>query len=103
MIKHIVMWKLKDQAAGLNREQIARKIKTDLEALVEVIPAIYHLEVGINVIPSDAAFDVGLYSEFESWENLKVYLAHPEHQNVVTFVREVITTRHVVDYDDLAE
>jgi len=101
MIKHIVMWKLKEEAAGLNREQIAAKIKTDLEALNDLIPAIYHLEVGINVIPSDAAFDVSLYSEFSTWEDLKVYMAHPEHQKVVAFVREVVTARHVVDYEDL--
>ena len=98
MIKHIVMWKLKDEAAGLNKEQIAGKIKHDLEALRDVIPAILHIEVGINVIPSAAAFDLGLYSIFASVDDLNTYIAHPAHQTVVTFIREVISDRHVVDY-----
>jgi len=99
MIKHIVMWKLKDAAEGLTKDQIARKIKTDLEALVPVIPAIGKLEVGINIIPSDAAFDVALYSEFASQADLQTYMTHPAHQAIVTFIRAVVTNRHVVDYD----
>jgi len=99
MIKHIVMWKLKENAAGLNREQIAKKMKHDLESLAGVIEAIQRIEVGINILPSDAAFDVSLYSEFASWDDLKAYLNHPEHQKVVAFVREVVANRHVVDYE----
>ena len=99
MIKHIVMWKLKETAEGLTKDQIAGKIKTDLEALVPVIPAIGQLEVGINIIPSDAAFDVALYSEFASLADLQTYVTHPAHQAVVGFVRNVVTARHVVDYE----
>jgi len=99
MIKHIVMWKLKDEAEGLKRDQIARKIKSDLEALVPVIPAIGKLEVGINIIPSDAAFDVALYSEFASQTELQAYMSHPAHQAIVGFIRSVISNRHVVDYE----
>jgi Stress responsive A/B Barrel Domain len=99
MIKHIVMWKLKDGAEGLTKDQIARKIKSDLEALVPVIPAIGKLEVGINIIPSDAAFDVALYSEFASQTELQTYMSHPAHQAIVGFIRSVITNRHVVDYE----
>lgn len=98
MIKHIVMWNVKENANGLSRPQIAAKMKHDLEALKTVIPAIGALEVGINEVPSDAACDVSLYSEFASWDDLKTYMTHPAHQKVVSFVREVITVRHVVDY-----
>ncbi len=98
MIKHIVMWKLKDEANGRTREENAHKIKSDLEALVPRIQAIGKLEVGINIVPSDAAFDVALYSEFASLEDLQAYMNHPEHQAIVGFVRSVISSRHVVDY-----
>lgn len=99
MIKHIVLWKLKEEADGLSRPQIAAKMKHDLEALVPVIPAIRHLEVGINCIPSEAAFDVALFSEFASRADLDAYMNHPAHQAVVGFVRRVVTARHVVDYE----
>lgn len=99
MIKHIVLWKLKEEADGRSRAQIAAKMKHDLEALAPVIPAIRHLEVGINIIPSEAAFDVALYSEFATRADLDTYQAHPAHQAVVGFVRSVVTARHVVDYE----
>ncbi|HMO03591.1 MAG TPA: Dabb family protein [Kiritimatiellia bacterium] len=99
MIKHIVLWKVKELADGLDRPQIAAKMKHDLEALRPVIPAIRHLEVGVNCIPSDAAFDVALYSEFDSRTDLEAYMTHPAHQAVVGFVRSVVTARHVVDYE----
>jgi hypothetical protein len=99
MIKHIVMWRIKNESDVLTKEQIGRKMKTDLEALHHVIPAIRKLEVGINCIPSDAAFDVSLYSEFNSLDDLQTYMNHSAHQKVVTFIRSVVTARNVVDYE----
>jgi len=49
MIKHIVMWKLKDFAEEANKAVNAQKIKE-----------IKHIEVGINIINSDASADVAL-------------------------------------------
>ncbi len=99
MIKHIVLWNVKEHVDGLDRPQIAAKMKHDLEALRSVIPAIHHLEVGVNCIPSDAACDVALYAEFASRSDLDTYMNHPAHQAVVGFVRSVVTARHVVDYE----
>jgi len=66
MIKHIVMWKLKDFAAGSNKNENAVKIKTELEMLKSKIPEIKKLEVGININESETAYDIVLYSEFET-------------------------------------
>jgi quinol monooxygenase YgiN len=99
MIKHIVMWKIKQDNGPDEARQIAQKIKTDLEALRNVIPAIQHLEVGLNFARSDQAADVALYSEFENMDQLKAYAEHPAHQRVVAFVRDVVTERRVVDYE----
>lgn len=99
MIKHIVMWTLKEEAHGLGREQLAERIKADLEALPPQIPGIRHLEVGINALPSDAACDLCLVSGFDSWDDLETYRLHPEHQKVVAFVKEAVASRHVVDYE----
>jgi hypothetical protein len=99
MIKHIVMWTLKEEAHGLNREQLAQKIKADLEALPPHIPELKEIEVGVNVIPGDAACDLCLISVFDSWEGLETYRVHPAHQQVVAFVKDAVTSRHVVDYE----
>jgi hypothetical protein len=98
MIKHLVMWKLKDTAEGATKEQNAQKMKTALEALKHKIPQIRHIEVGVNFLQSDAAYDVALYSEFATEEDLALYQKHPEHKSVGVFVEKVRESRVVVDY-----
>ncbi len=100
MIKHIVMWRLKDSAAGASREENAKKLKQSLEDLKDKIRDIKALEVGINFNASPAAFDVVLYSEFADREGLDSYQNHPEHLKIVDFVGEIRTDRAVVDYED---
>lgn len=100
MIKHIVMWRLKDSAAGASREENAKKLKQSLEDLKDKIRDIKALEVGINFNASPAAFDVVLYSEFADMEGLDSYQNHPEHLKIVDFVGEIRTDRAVVDYED---
>jgi hypothetical protein len=98
MIKHIVLWKLKAVAEGLSREQNAAIMKRELEALKEKIPQIKHIEVGFNIIPSDAAYDIALYSEFAGEQDLNIYQKHPEHVMIADFVAKVRESRAVVDY-----
>jgi len=99
MIKHIVMWRLKDVANDSNKRENAIKLKNELESLKEKIKEIRRMEVGINVSLSDAAFDVVLYSEFDSLEALNAYQTHPEHKKIVGFVNQIRSERCVVDYE----
>jgi len=98
MIKHLVMWKLKDFAEGATKEQNAKKMIADLEALKHTIPQIRHIEVGANFLPSDFSYDVALYSEFETEEYLALYQKHPDHKRVGVFVEKIRESRVVVDY-----
>jgi hypothetical protein len=50
MIKHIVMWKLEENAEGNTKLENAKIIKEKLEALVGIIPEIVELEVGIDIL-----------------------------------------------------
>lgn len=99
MIKHIVMWRLKDYANGASKEENAKKLKSSLESIKDEINEIKHIEVGIDINRSDAAFDVVLYSEFDSVEDLQAYQRHPEHMKIVGFVNEIRSERAVVDYE----
>ncbi|HIK09002.1 MAG TPA: Dabb family protein [Oscillatoriaceae cyanobacterium M33_DOE_052] len=99
MIKHIVMWRLKDEAAGFSMEENASQIKEMLENLKGVIPEILHLEVGMNVLASPAAYEVALYSEFASLEALAAYQRHPEHEKCKEFIGQITKERAVVDYE----
>jgi Stress responsive A/B Barrel Domain len=102
VIKHIVLWRLKDHALGASKRQNAEKLKVLLEALRDNLPEIKHLEVGVHACAADAAShsaDVALYSEFASWDDLEAYQKHPEHLKVAGFVQEIRLDRHVVDYE----
>ena len=98
MIKHIVMWKLKDSAEGASKQENIKKMKAGLEALKTKISRIKHLEVGINMVPSDAAYDVALYSEFVSEKDLDGYQKHPEHLKIADFIGKIRESRVVIDY-----
>ncbi len=97
MIKHIVMWKISAE----NKSQNAMKMKADLEALKNSIQQIGKIEVGININPSDCAYDVVLYSEFDSLEDLQIYQKHPRHMEVADFIAQIRTDRAVVDYETI--
>ncbi|MBI5519364.1 MAG: Dabb family protein [Desulfovibrio sp.] len=99
MIKHIVMWTLKDSAEGADRAANAKKMKDMLEALPGLIPCLKKLEVGVDVFAASPACDVVLYSEFATRADLDAYQVHPEHQKVVGFVKQVVAARSVLDYE----
>lgn len=95
MIVHIVMFKFKDE----NKEANIAKAKEMLMALFGKVETLNSMEVGINFTDSDRAFDLSLYSTFDTKEGLKTYAVHEEHLKVVAFIKEVTTESKVVDYE----
>ena len=100
MIKHIVMWKLKDEVNGVPKTQLVLQLKERLEGLVPLIPEIQYLEVGLNFKESPAAKDVALYTKFNSMDDLQTYQDHPDHQEVAAFLKDIVEERAVVDYQE---
>jgi hypothetical protein len=102
VIKHIVMWKLKDPAAageGATKTENAQKVKASFEGLNGRIKGMRVLEVGTKITNSPAAYDVALYSEFDTIEDLKNYQSHPAHSKAGEIVGKVAYDRRVVDYE----
>lgn len=95
MIRHIVFWNLKDEAAGGTKEQNAAIIKERLEGLVGQIEGLRRLEVGRNLVAG--GYDLCLYSELDSLDSLAFYRNHPLHKEVQKFVHEVIESRVACD------
>jgi hypothetical protein len=100
MVKHIVMWKLKDQAEGASKEENTRKLKDTLEAMKAKIPQIVDLEVGLQMRPDESAYDVVLTTSHQTREDLEKYQSHPHHQQVAAFVKKIVSDRKVVDYEN---
>ena len=98
MIKHIVMWRFKEQAEGNNKATNIALTKEKLEALNGKIPGLIHLEVGVDFIQGEASAEAALYSELESKEALSSYQQHPLHQEALSFIKKVICDRQAVDY-----
>jgi len=102
MIKHIVLWKLKDGAGGKTRHENALRLKEELENLNGKIPGLLLLEVGIHVKDSHSGeddADVILYSEFENIESLENYYPHPEHTKIIPFAKSIRSERKVINYE----
>lgn len=100
MIKHLVLFKLANEAEGNSKEKNAQLIKEKLEALKDVIPVIRKIEVQINSpLASQDNYDIVLDSEFDSMEDVKTYALHPEHVKVVEFISKVRTARAAIDYE----
>ncbi len=98
MIKHIVMWKLKDSLEGKSKLESMQAMKAMLEALIGKVDGLIKLEVGFNIESSDSAYDLVLYSEFTDEKALEAYQVHPDHLVVKKFVAGVRDKRAVVDY-----
>ncbi|HTY07618.1 MAG TPA: Dabb family protein [Candidatus Edwardsbacteria bacterium] len=99
MVKHIVLWTFKPQADGRSKQENLAIAKQKLEAMNGKIPGLKHLEVGINYNQRQGAWDLALYSEHGTREDLEVYQNHPEHKKVVEYLGLVRDQRAVVDYE----
>ena len=92
MVKHIVLYKLKDD---VNKEDAVKLIASVLEPLVGKIPGLLHLEIR----QAYNGMDYALYSEFESKEALTAYATHPLHQEAKTHFFHLLDSRVVADYE----
>ena len=99
MVKHIILFQLKDELTE-NEMLVAKKeMKEGLEALVGKVPGLLEMQVQIEGLPTSNA-DVMLYSVMESPEALKGYAAHPAHVAVANSkVRPFTKTRLCLDFE----
>ncbi|WP_194711188.1 Dabb family protein [Noviherbaspirillum soli] len=99
MLKHIVMWKLKDQAEGADRAANALKMKELLDACAGIVPGILKFEVALAQAGLEASYDVVLYSEFADRAALDAYQEHPQHVALKPFIGAVREARQCMDYE----
>lgn len=98
MIKHIVMWKLKEHAEGADRLSNALEMKRRLETCAQIVPGILAFEVALAAPGLEATCDIVLYSAFADQAALDAYAAHPTHQALMPFFKAVRESRECMDY-----
>ena len=99
MVKHVILWTLKDELSEEEKADVKKGIKEGLEGLKGKVPGIVEIKVIINGLASSNA-DLMLDSTFDSEVALKEYAVHPEHVAVAdSKVRPYTKIRSCLDYE----
>ena len=81
MVRHVIVWTLKDEYSDVEKAEIRNGIKDGLEGLMGQIPGLVEIRVNTDGLQSSSG-DCMLDSLFESEAALKAYSSHPAHVEV---------------------
>ena len=99
MVKHIILWQLKDELSDAEKAVVKAEAKTGLESLAGKIPGLVDIRVNIHALPSSNAYMM-LDTTFETAEALRGYSTHPEHVAVANSkVRPFYKNRVCLDFE----
>lgn len=99
MVKHVILWQLKDELSAEQKNTVKAEIKKGLEGLAGKVPGLVDIKVNINGLPTSNA-DLMLDSTLESFDALKGYAVHPAHVAVADgVVRPNTKLRVCLDYE----
>lgn len=100
MVKHIILWTLKEELSQAEKEEVKKGIKEGLESLKGRIPGLVDIKVEASNRLASSNADVMLDSTFESEEALRLYSQHPAHVEVAnTKVRPFTALRSCLDFE----
>ena len=95
MIRHIVFFKFKPGAS----ENKKNKLASDLKSLKGKIPLINRLEIGVDIGKKQNSYDLALIVDFNTWQDVESYGAHPAHIEVVKLIKDICQNHSKVDYE----
>lgn len=98
MVKHIVMFKLKETLSAEEKLVVMNDFKAAIEALPAKIDVIRKVFVGLNINEAEQ-WDICLESEFDSLEDVKLYAAHADHVAAAGILKDAKQDRACVDYE----
>ena len=98
MLKHIVLFKLKESLSATEKQNVMNRFKAAIEALPATISTIRHIHVGFNVNPAEQ-WDICLDSEFDNLEDMKAYATHPAHLAAAGLLKDAKEGRACTDYE----
>ena len=98
MVKHIVMFKLKETLSKEEKLVVMNDFKAAIEALPAQIDVIRKVFVGLNINEAEA-WDICLESEFDTLDDVKFYAVHPAHVAAAGILKDAKLDRACVDYE----
>jgi len=99
MIKHIVLFKLREFENEDLKSVVRNKIKAALLALKDKIEVLKYIEVGLHHELVSSSCDLGLITHFESLGDLEIYRVHPEHLKVIELINANTVNKSFVDFE----
>ncbi len=100
MVKHIILWQLKDSLLAEEKGAVKTQIKEGLEGLKGRVPGLLEVHVQIDGLLESSNADLMLDTTLESPEALKGYATHPAHLEVANgVVRPNTANRVCIDYE----
>ena len=99
MVRHIVMFKLKEFETPAAKEAKMQEIKVALEALINKIDVLRMIRLDFNINPAET-WDIILTTELDSLADVNTYANQPEHVAVArNIIGPVKADRACVDYE----
>ena len=98
MIRHIVMFRLKEYPSPAEKQKAAKEVLDQLLLLPSKISVIRTFEAGINICTDAWAYDLVLDSTFDSEADLEIYRYHPDHLAFIAFNRNYSADKAVTDF-----
>lgn len=99
MVKHVILWTLKEELTPEEKAAVKADIKAGLEGLAGRIPGLLEIRVYTEGLSSSNA-DLMLDSAFVDEAALKGYAVHPEHVAVADGkVRPYTAVRSCLDFE----
>lgn len=99
MVKHIILWKLKDEMTAEEKTAAKAEAKKRLENLNGKIEGLVSLKVVTDSLDTSNA-DMMLDSTFTTAEALAGYQVNPLHVEAAGYVRSVVSQRLCLDFND---
>ena len=98
MVKHIVMFKLKENLSKEEKMDVMNRFKAAIEALPAKIDVIRKVFVGLNINEAEK-WDICLESEFDTLDDVKFYAAQPDNIAAASILKDAKLDRACVDYE----
>ena len=94
MIRHIVMFKIKDEY----KDEIPQLVK-NFEGMRGHIEGMTELQAGADILHSDRSYDLALITVFENRDAFDAYQTHPVHLPVKKRMHEVRSASVACDFE----
>ena len=94
MIRHIVLFKIKDEF----KDEIDQLVK-NFQGMKGRIEGLLELEAGADILHSERSYDLALITVFDSRESFDAYQTHPVHMPVKKRMHEVRSGSVACDFE----